>query len=184
MDFRLASWNVRSLYRPGALYQVNRDILKYGVGIAALQEVRWPGKGECNVDNDSVLFYSGSNTGRHTHGTGFLVPTNLLVNVIRFEAISDRLCMIRVRGKFFNISIVNVYAPTEDADEDTKDKFYDHLESVYEQLPGYDAKIVVGDFNAKIGREDIFMPTIGKHSKHNTTNDNGVRLISFASALE
>ncbi|CAG4947208.1 unnamed protein product [Colias eurytheme] len=182
MDFRLASWNVRSLYRPGALYQVNRDILKYGVGIAALQEVRWPGKGECNVDNDSVLFYSGSNTGRHTHGTGFLVPTNLLENVIRFEAISDRLCMIRVRGKFFNISIVNVYAPTEDADEDTKDKFYDHLESVYEQLPGYDAKIVVGDFNAKIGREDIFMPTIGKHSKHNTTNDNGVRLISFASS--
>ncbi|CAG4964057.1 unnamed protein product [Colias eurytheme] len=128
------------------------------------------------------LFYSGSNAGRHTYGTGFLVPTNLLENVIRFEAISDRLCMIRVRGKFFNISIVNAYAPTEDADEDIKDKFYDHLETVYEQLPGYDAKIVVGDFNAKIGREDIFIPTIGKHSKHNTSNDNGVRLISFASS--
>lgn len=42
--------------------------------------------------------------------------------------------------------------------------------------------IVIGDFNAKVGRENIFKPTIGTQIKHDISNDNGLRLISFASS--
>ena len=64
----------------------------------------------------------------------------------------------------------------------TKDAFYDKLEVLYNRCTRYDIKILVGDFNAKVGREGIFGPTVGKHSLHKKTSDNGFRLVSFAAA--
>jgi hypothetical protein len=43
-------------------------------------------------------------------------------------------------------------------------------------------KILLGDFNANVGREDIFKPTIGKDSLHETSNDNGIRVVNFATS--
>ena len=45
-------------------------------------------------------------------------------------------------------------------------------------------KILLGDFNAKVGREDILKPTIGKESLHKISNDNGVRLVNFATSKD
>ena len=56
-----------------------------------------------------------------------------------------------------------------------KDSFYDELEVVLDQFPKYYMKILLGDFNAKLGREDIFKPIIGQESLHHDSNDNGVR---------
>ncbi|XP_045494840.1 craniofacial development protein 2-like [Colias croceus] len=181
-DSRFASWNVRSLYRPGAIYQLLTELKRYHITIAALQEVRWPGNGECALDDGFMLFYSGNLDGKHINGTGFMVANKNVSSVLRFDAISERICVLRLKGKFSNITIINAYAPTELADEETKDSFYDDLENVYEQAPQYDVKILLGDFNAKVGKEEVFMPAIGRHSKHDRSNDNGIRLISFASS--
>jgi endonuclease/exonuclease/phosphatase family metal-dependent hydrolase len=43
-------------------------------------------------------------------------------------------------------------------------------------------KILLGDFNAKVGREDIFKPTIGNESLHEISNDNGVRVVNFTTS--
>jgi hypothetical protein len=43
-------------------------------------------------------------------------------------------------------------------------------------------KILLGDFNAKVGREDTFKPTNGNESLHETSNDNGVRVVNFATS--
>ena len=43
-------------------------------------------------------------------------------------------------------------------------------------------KILLGDFNAKVGRENNFKPTIGQKSLHQNNNDNGVRLVNFATS--
>jgi hypothetical protein len=43
-------------------------------------------------------------------------------------------------------------------------------------------KILLGDFNAKVGKEDIFKPTVRNESLHEISNDNGVRLVNFATS--
>jgi hypothetical protein len=81
----------------------------------------------------------------------------------------------------FNITLINAHAPTEDAEDHIKENFYDTLEKIYDLAPQHDIKIVLGDFKAKIGKETTFRPTIGKESLHEETNNNGLRLIDFAS---
>jgi hypothetical protein len=66
------------------------------------------------------------------------------------------LCHILLRGRWCNIIVVNVHTPCEDTSDDKKDSFYEELGRVFNQFPRYNMKILLGDFNAKVGREDIF----------------------------
>jgi hypothetical protein len=75
-----------------------------------------------------------------------------------------------------------VHAPTENKDNDIKNSFYEELEQVFDQLPRYYMKILLGDLNAKVGREDIFKPIIGNESVHEASNVNGVRVVNFATS--
>jgi len=61
----------------------------------------------------------------------------------------------------------------------SKDSFYEELEQV--SITSLNI-ILLGDFNAKVGREKIFKPTIGQESLHQDSNDNGVRLVNFATS--
>ena len=54
------------------------------------------------------------------------------------------------------------------------------MEKVCDSCPSNDIKIVLGDWNAKVGREEIYQGLIGKHSMHLNTNNNGQRLVDFA----
>jgi hypothetical protein len=89
---------------------------------------------------------------------------------------------ITLRGRWCNIVVVNVHAPCEDTSDDIKDSFYVELGHVFDQFPRYDMKILFGDFNAKVGMEDIFKLTIRNESSHKISNDNGVRVVNFATS--
>ena len=64
----------------------------------------------------------------------------------------------------------------------SKDHFYEELEQVFGQFPKCNMKMSLGDFNVKVGRESIFKPTIGQESLHQDSNDNGFRLVNFATS--
>lgn len=63
-----------------------------------------------------------------------------------------RLCSLRMRGKFNNFTIISVHELTEEKYELIKKSFYDKLNHIYQRIQSHDAKILVGDFNARIGR--------------------------------
>jgi len=75
-----------------------------------------------------------------------------------------------------------VHAPSEEKSEELKDIFYEALDEVFDCFPKYHMKILLGDFNAKDGREDIFKPIIGQESLHHDSKDNGVRKVNFATS--
>jgi hypothetical protein len=78
--------------------------------------------------------------------------------------------------------VLNVHAPTEDKIDDIKDRFCEELEQVFDKFPRCHMNILLGEINAKVGREDIFKPTIGNESIHEISNDNGVRVVNSAAS--
>ena len=78
--------------------------------------------------------------------------------------------------KYFYISLICVHAPTEDKDDTAKDAFYDKLEVLYNRSLRSDIKILIGNFNAKMGRERIF----GETRFARETSDNGFSLVFLA----
>lgn len=125
------------------------------------------------------------------YGVGFVVRGNLRDSVIGWVPVNERICVIRLRGTFYNTSIICAYAPTDVSSNlsahqlgTLKDTFYDQLDAAFDACPKHDAKYLVGDFNAKIGRERIFEGIIGMHSLHSKSSDNGCRLINFAASKE
>jgi hypothetical protein len=91
---------------------------------------------------------------------------------------------ITLRGRWCDIVLLNFHAPTMDKMDNVKDSFYDEQERVFDKLPKYHTKIVLGGFNIKVGREDIFRPTIGNESLHeiSNNNNNGVKVVNFATS--
>jgi hypothetical protein len=61
-----------------------------------------------------------------------------------------------------------------------KGRFYEELERIFNKFLKYHMKILLGGFNAKVGRDDIFKITIWKSSLHEDSNVNGVRPVNFA----
>ena len=71
----------------------------------------------------------------------------------------------------------------EEKDDVVKDAFCAKLQDVFDKCPAHDAKIVLGDLNARVGREGIFGPTVGQFSLHANTTSNGMKLIDFAGSM-
>jgi hypothetical protein len=89
------------------------------------------------------------------------VHKRIISAIKRVEFVSDRMVYIILRGRWCHIIVLNVHAPTEDKTDDVKDSFYEELEPVLHEFPKYHMKILLGDSNAKVGREDIFKLAIG-----------------------
>jgi hypothetical protein len=88
---------------------------------------------------------------------------------------------IILRGCWCHVIVLNVHATTQDK-IDMKYTFYEDLKRMFYKFSKYHMKILLGDFSAKVDREDNFKPTIGNQSVHKFSNDNGVRVVNFATS--
>lgn len=179
MDLNFGTWNVRSVGKPGSLRVLLSRIQERNLRVTAIQETRWDGDRVWDMKNYTI-FSSGKAVGTGEGGMAFVVERSLLANVISFTPVNARLCHMRMSTQFYNMTIVNVHAPTEDKDDEPKMIFYQQLAQIVEAAPTYDVKIILGDFNAQVGKEREYWGTIGRHSLHENTNDNGKKLIDFA----
>ena len=84
---------------------------------------------------------------------------------------------VHVQGKPFNITVIQVYAPTTDAEEAEVDQFYEDLEDFLELTPKTGILFITGDWNAKVGSQDI-LGVIGKFG-FGVQNEAGQRLTEF-----
>lgn len=174
----IGTWNTRSLHRTGALKELTKAILNYNIDIIAVQETRWKGSGTSETKTHTI-FHSDSES-RHELGVAFIVNNRIKGSILDFRPIDERLCTLRIKTRFFNMTLINAHAETEEKDEITKESFYQKLEQAHDGAPSNDIKMVLGGLNAKIGKEPEFRQVAGEQSLHKESNDNGIRTINFA----
>jgi hypothetical protein len=123
------------------------------------------------------MLYSGKVNGTHEFGVGFIVNRKIKDIIKDFKPMNKRICAICIRTKLQNMWIINEHAPTEEKEGEIRDDFYQTLEATFDSLQHNDIKVLMGDFNAKIGREEAYRGTIGQHSLHEVSSNSGLRLI-------
>jgi exonuclease III len=105
---RFGTWNVRSLYRVGAIKSVVGELEKYKLDLVGVQEVRWEREGYQTADN--YTFFYGKGNVNHQLGTGFFVHNRIISAVIRVEIDSERMPYIILKGCWCDIIVLNVHA--------------------------------------------------------------------------
>ena len=90
---------------------------------------------------------------------------------------NDRMISVHFQGKPFNITVIQVYAPTSNAEEAEIERFYEDLQDLLEITPKKDVLFIIGDWNANVGSQEI----LGVTSKFGlgVQNEAGQRLIEF-----
>ena len=92
---------------------------------------------------------------------------------------SDRLIRARFDSKHCKLTILQYYAPTNVAEDEEKDDWYDHLQQAVSKVPQLDMLLIMGDLNAKVGEDNTEREeAMGKHGC-GTISDNGERLVDF-----
>ena len=97
-----------------------------------------------STDDGYKVYFSGEED-RHESGDGFLVHKDVVDAVLGCRPVSSRLISIRLRVAPFNITIIEVYAPTSCHDESEVDHFYQQLQETIDQTPKKDILVVQGD---------------------------------------
>ena len=177
----ISTWNVTSLVSNSSkMYQLEKGFDEYGLELLGVTETHMPGSGTQILGNGAVLIFSGRSDGIRRGGVGVVLSKKMKNALISYTPVSERVMTARLHSKHINISVTVVYAPTEDAENSMKDAFYRELNDVQSGLPAHDIKLVLGDFNARVGRDtDAHPGVIGKHSYHTESNDNGKRMLDF-----
>jgi exonuclease III len=118
--------------------------------------MRWMGEGIVNKKKKKKRLYCVLQLSyEHAFGTGFIVNKKIKHLIIDFNAESPRMCRLQVRGQFFNYSIICAHASTEEKGDQEQNSFCDDLDRICDDCPRMDVKIIIGDMNAKVGKEDV-----------------------------
>ena len=132
------------------------------------------------------MSYSGMDEGEnHERGVGFILSKEAAQCLFEWEPVSERIIRARFNSKWQQVTILQCYAPTNEATEEAKDDFYDQLQMVLEQVPCKDVKIVKGDMNVKVGIDNTGREGVmGEHGARAEMNENGERWADLCQANE
>ena len=187
---RIGCWNVRSLGRPGKQNSRLRDVLRTmkekNIEILALSEVRWPGQGSLQCDG-RLMLYSGVAENQpcsRSKGVALVLGSKAIAGWREAGSvmwpISERILKIRLKISVGFVSILSIYAPTNEENmEEETEKFYSRLQDVVCSIPKRDMLLILGDFNARVGCDSsTWEGVMGNHGP-SELNENGRRLLEF-----
>ena len=189
----MASWNVRTLLdtkrtagRPTAL--VALMLSRYNIDIAALSETRVLGENVITeVEGGYTFFLKGKPEGdKCYHGVGFAIRTTLVSHLQgKYPiGINERLMTMSFPLEDSTLSLISAYAPTLAQSDVTKESFYGALNDAIAAVPSSHKLLVMGDFNARVGKDySSWENIVGKHGVGNE-NSNGTLLLSMCSQNE
>ena len=169
---KVGCWNVRTMFAAGKLEEVSREMNNYGLDILGISEARWTGSGKTVGPQGEVILYSGDDR-NHERGVAVMVNKKIAGSIMEWNACGDRLIKVRFFSKHIKMTVIQCYAPTNEAKLEEKEKFYEELDGEIKRTPKHDMLLVMGDMNAKIGSDNFgYEQTMGKHGC-GEQNENG-----------
>ena len=111
--------------------------------IIGIRELRWTGMGEFNSD-DHYIYYCGQESLRR-NGVAIIVNKRVQNAVLGCNLKNDKMISVHFQSEPFNVTVIQVYAPTSNAEEAEVEWFYEDLQNLLELTPKKDALFIIGD---------------------------------------
>ena len=156
----------------GKLEVVKQEMARVNVDILGISELKWTGMGEFNSD-DHYIYYCKQESLRR-NGVAIIVNKSLKCSTWMQ---SQKQQNVRLQGKPFNITVIQVYAPTSNAEEAEVERLYEDLQDLLALTPKKDVLFIIGDWNAKVGSQET--PGVTGKFGLGVQNEAGQRLIEF-----
>ena len=109
----------------GKLQVVKQEMATVNISILGISDLKWIGMGDFNSD-DHYIYYCGQESLRR-NGVALIVNRRVRDAVLRCNLKNNRMISVRFQGKSFNMTVIQVYAPTTNAEEADDELFYDDL---------------------------------------------------------
>ena len=122
------------------------------VDILGISKLKRTGMGEFN-SYDYYIYYCGQESLRR-NVVAIMVNKRVRNAVLGCDLKNDRMISIHFQGKPFNMTVIQVYAPTSSAEEAEAEQFYEDLQDLLELTPKKDVLFIIGDWNAKVGSQE------------------------------
>ena len=104
--------------------------------------------------NDRYIYYCGQESLRRNR-VAIIVNKRVRNEVLGCSLKNDRKISVCFQGKPFNITVIQVYAPTSNAEEAEADQLYEDLQDLLKLTPKKDVLFIIGNWNAKVGSQEI-----------------------------
>ena len=148
---------------------------RVNVNILRISKLKWPGMGEFNSD-DHYIYYCGQESPRR-NGVAIMVNKRVRNAVLGCNLKNDRMISVCFQGKPFNITVIQVYAPMNNAEEAEVERFYEDLQDLLKLILKKYVLFIIGDWNAKVGSQET--PGVTGKFGLGMWNEAGKRLIEF-----
>jgi len=122
---RIVTWAVRTIYKSGKMDNIMMEMKRMKINILGVCEVRWTQSGKLASEGTTFIYSGGS---EHKHGVGIFLDEETAKCVSGFWCISERVMVVRLNGRPFDICLIQCYAPTADNTDNEVEKFYDQLD--------------------------------------------------------
>ena len=136
----------------GKLEVVKQEMERVNINIWGINELKWTGMGEFNSD-DHYIYYCVQESLRR-NGVALLVNKRVWDAVLGCNLKNDRMISVHFQGKPFNITVIQVDAPTSNAEEAEVEWFYENLQDLLELIPKNYVLFIIGDRNSKVGSQE------------------------------
>ena len=125
-QYCIGTWNVRPMNQ-GKLEVVKQEMVRVNIDILGISKLKWTWMGEFNSD-DHYIYYCRQESLRR-NGVAIMVNKRVWNAVLGCNLKNDRMISVRLRGKSFNISVIQVYAPSSNTEEAEVEWFYEDLKT-------------------------------------------------------
>ena len=125
---------------------------RVNIDILGISELKWTGMGEFNSD-DHYIYYCGQDSLRR-NGAAIMVNRRVQNAGLGCNLKNDRMISVRLQGNPFNITVIQVYAPTSNPEEAEVEQFYEDLQDLLELTPKKDVLFIIRDWDAKVESQE------------------------------
>ena len=148
---------------------------RVNINILEISELKWTGMRESNSD-DHYIYYFGQESLRRNE-VALIVNKRVQNAVLGCNLKNKRMISVHFQDKSFNIRVIQVYVPNINAEEAEVEWFYEDLQDLLELTPKKDVLCIIGDWNAKVGSQDI--PGVRGKFGLGVQNEAGQRITEF-----